>query len=201
MSLQRLLERFDPLDAKPASAAASKIDPSEIEAIRKQAFEDGYASGWEDAKSAETEARQRIDAELERNIQSLAFSYNEAVDRVRGELKNFVSAMIEGFFPALVPELLREHVRAELLRLADEFVEVPLQIVTSSDCADLLRDMLASDFASDIDLVTDPNLAPQQVFVHSPERELEVDLAPLLAAVREQFKAIQQPDEKAINDD
>ena len=49
----------------------------------------------------------------------------------------------------------------------------------------------------EIELVTDPHLAPQQVFVRSRAREVEVDLAPLLGALREQFKAIQQNEEIA----
>lgn len=200
MTLQRLLETFDPLDAKTSSSQPAVLDAAEAEAVRQQAYESGYASGWEDAKAADEDARQRIDAELERNIQGLAFTYNEAVDRVRGELKTFVSALIDTLFPALVPDLLREHVRSELIRLADEFIEVPIEIVTSPDCTDLLRDMLQSDFSMEIELVSDPNLAAKQVFLRSQQREVEVDFAPLLAALREQFKAIQQTEGKVINE-
>ncbi len=197
MTLQKLLETFDPFDVRPSSSKPSVIDPDELEALRKQSFEAGYASGWDDAKAADAEARKRVDAELERNIQGLAFTYSEAVDRVRSELETFVSSLITSFIPDLTPELLREHVRTELIRLADEFVEVPLEIVAAPDCAELLGDMLRSDFSMEVELVTDPHLAPQQVFVRSRTREIEVDLAPLLGALREQFKAIQQNEEIA----
>ena len=146
MTLQKLLETFDPFDAKTTSSKPTVIDPDEIEALRKQSFEAGYASGWDDAKAADAEARKRVDAELERNIQGLAFTYNEAIDRVRSELKTFISSLVTSFIPDLTPELLREHVRAELLRLADEFIEVPLEIVAAPDCADLLEDMLRGGF-------------------------------------------------------
>ncbi len=201
MTLQKVLETFDPIDAKGSPSKPWITNSDEIETLRKQSFEAGYASGWDDAKAAESEARNRVDAELERNIQGLAFTYNEAVDRVRGELKTFVSALITSFIPDLTPELLREHVRAELIRLADEFIEVPLEIVAAPDCAELLGDMLKADFSMQIDLVTDPHLAPQQVFVRSNLREVEIDLAPLLGALREQFKAIHEDNMIELKED
>ena len=120
---------------------------------------------------------------------------------MRGELKTFVSALIEGFFPDLMLELTREHVRAELVRMADAHVEAPLEIVSSPDAVGVLQDMLQNDFALEIELVSDENLAPRQVFVRSRVREIEVDLSPLLAALREQFDAIQKTDNKAVNDE
>ena len=202
MTLGNLLETFDPLKAKTSKSESAILEPAEIEQIRAKTFEAGYASGWEDATSAGDEARNRVEAEFERNIQNLAFTYNEAVDRVRGELKGFVAALIESFFPAIVPDLLREHVRAELIRIADEFVEVPLEIVVSPDCAPLIEDMLQADFAMKITLLTDENLASRQVFIRMAEREVEVDLSPLLSALQEQFKAIQTQyvQKDAIND-
>ena len=202
MTLQRLLETFDPVSLKSAkSGEGAVLDAGQIEAIRQKGYEEGYASGWDDATASETEARRRVDAELERNIQNLAFTYNEAVDRVRGELKTFVSALVEGFFPDLMLDLTREHVRAELVRIADAHVEAPLEIVSSPDAVGVLQDMLQNDFSLEIDLVSDENLAPRQVFVRSRVREIEVDLSPLLTALREQFDAIQKTDNKAVNDE
>lgn len=202
MTLHKLLETFDPAHLRAsASSEPSLLDSTEIEAIRQRGFEEGYASGWEDATASETEARRRIDAELERNIQNLAFTYSEAVERVRAELKTFVAALVDGFFPDLMLDLTREHVRAELVRIADAHVEVPLEIVASTDVVDVLQDMLQNDFSLEIELVSDQNLAPRQVFVRSRLREIEVDLSPLLTALREQFEAIQHLDKKAENDE
>ena len=138
------------------------------------------------------------EAEFERNIQNLAFTYNEAVDRVRGELKTFVGALLNSFLPEMTSDLLREHVRAELLKLADELIDVPIEIVTSPDCAGLIGEMLQSDFSLKVELAEDESLAPSQVFVRVAEREVEVNLAPLLGALKDQFEAVSKP-EKGIN--
>lgn len=197
MTIHNLLETFDTQSGRKTGKKSEPLGAADIEQLKSQAFEAGYASGWEDALKSDTEARQRVEAEFERNIQSIAFTYNEAVDRVRGELKAFVESLIEGFFPALAPELLREHVRSELIRIADDFVEVPLEIVASPDCNPLLSDMLDADFSMEITLVEDASLAERQVFIRIAEREIEIDLSPLVVALKDQFLAIQEnPQEK-----
>lgn len=201
MTLGKLLETFE---SPEQARIRSKLDPAGAELIEKarsEGFEAGYASGWEDARKAETESRHRIEAEFERNIQNLAFTYNEAVDRVRGELKTFVATLIEGFFPAIVPEVMREHVRAELLKIADDIVDVPIQVVASPDCAGFVEQMLASDFALRIELVEDASLAAQQVFIRIAEREIEVNVTPLIEALRAQFEAVSQTSQERIEND
>ena len=104
MTLANILETFDGRESVSASpqGAAETVD---VEKEKSQSFDLGYASGWEDAQKSLTEAQQRIEAEFERNIQNLVFTYSEAVDCVRGELKTFISAIIEGFLPEMVPDL------------------------------------------------------------------------------------------------
>lgn len=194
MTIENLLERFD--SRLSADGGGSAIDPKEIESLRSKAFEEGYASGWEDAQTADSESRKRIEAEFERNIQNLIFTYTEAVDCVRGELKNFVSAIVEGLFPELVPELTREHVRNELLKIADDMLEAPIEIVTASDSKPLLDDLLERDFSIPINLIEDATLAPRQVYIRIAEREIEVNVAPLVEALRTQLNAVADTDQE-----
>lgn len=196
MTLRDLLETFDGTRA----ALPGTLQPPEtedIEAIRTAAYEAGYSSGWEDALKADQDSRRRIEAEFERNIQNLAFTYHEAVDRVRGEMKTFVEALIDGFLPEIMPDMLRAHVRSELLRIADAHAEAPIEIVASPDCRALVAEMLEAEFSLDIRLVEDESLAERQVFVRIAETEVEVNLAPLVTALRAQFGALTKPDQDA----
>ena len=184
MTLQNLLETFEPMATAATRNSSDILGAGDIERIRSQAYEAGYASGWEDAQKADDDGRQRIEAEFERNIQNLVFTYSEAVDCIRGELKGFVEALIEGFFPAITSDLVREHVRGELLKLADELVETPIEIVTSPDGEAILAEMLQGDFPLQVTLVKDPTLASRQVYIRVAEREIEINTAPLLEALR-----------------
>ena len=194
MTLENLLETFDARGQTPV-APTGQTDPNELEGLRSESYDAGYASGWEDALKSDTEARNRVEAEFERNIQNLVFTYTEAVDCIRGEVKNFVSAIIEGFLPEIVPDLTREHLRNELLKVADNMIEAPVEIVTSSDSKPLLEDLLDNEFSLNIALVEDNGLAPRQVFIRIAEREIEVNVDPMIEALRKQFQALAETNE------
>jgi flagellar assembly protein FliH len=189
MTLQNILETFE-TESSASVALSGQPDPKELEAIRAEAFESGYSSGWEDAQKADGAARERVEAEFERNIQNLIFTYSEAVDCVRGELKSFLSAIINGFLPEIVPDLTREHVRNELLKLADDLVEAPVEIVCSPDSKALLEELLHSNAALEIRLIEDGSLAARQVYIRIAEREIEVNVTPLIEALRVQLRAV-----------
>ncbi len=194
MTLENILETFDGRN-RTTGSTPGPVEQVDVEKERSDSFDLGYASGWEDAQKSLTEAQQRIEAEFERNIQNLVFTYSEAVDCVRGELKNFISAIIEGFLPEIVPDLTREHVRNELLKIADDLVEAPVEIVTAPDSKALLEGLLERDFALSIGLVEDAKLAPRQVYIRIAEREIEVNVAPMIEALRSQLHAISASDQ------
>ena len=195
MTLQNLLETFQ-VRAQGDDTSEGAVDPKEAERIRTEGFEAGYASGWEDAQSADKDTRQRIEAEFERNIQNLVFTYSEAVDCIRGELKSFLSAVVEGFLPEIVPDLTREHVRNELLKIADDLIEAPVEIVCSPDSRVLLEELLQGQTPLDIRLVEDASLAARQVYIRIAEREIEVNVAPLNEALRAQLRAVAETDQE-----
>lgn len=195
MTLGNLLETFEASD-HAKKEPSSGVDPAEVEKIRSEAYEAGYASGWEDAKNADSETRTRIEAEFERNIQNLVFTYSEAVDCIRGELKSFVTAILEAFLPELIPDLTKEHVRGELLKIADEMVEAPIEIVTAPDSRPLIEELLEKDFSHSINLIEDETLAPRQVYIRIAEREIEVNVSPLVDALRTQLKAVVETEQE-----
>lgn len=185
MTIGRFLESFD-----GNSITVGPVSTVEPEKIKAAAFEAGYSSGWEDAKDAERNGTQRIEAEFERNIQSLTFTYHEAVDRVRGELSRFLEELVDVLIPALVPELVREHLRAELLNIADPLLEPPVEIVVSPDCRDWVETMLGDDFSLDIAVVEDHELVAHQVYLRTGNCETEVNMAPLISKLKSQLSAL-----------
>lgn len=198
MSLRSLLETFDTDRTSPTSEypAASPDATDALGTARSEGYEAGYASGWEDAQASEAAARVRVAAEFERNIESLAFTYHEAVDLVRAELFGFIDAVIESFLPPLLPCLTREYVRDSLREFGDEALGSPIEIVVSSDSHDLLAGMLSNDFAMELTLIEDATLAPNQVFLRLAAKEVSIDLKPLLDALKAQFDAIKTDKEK-----
>lgn len=196
MSIRGLLETFEATKLADAQASSDTHDPS-VEDVRAAAFEAGYASGWDDARSADDQARKRVQAEFERNVEAISFTYHEAVDRVRGELKNFIDALLTEFLPDILPIALREHIRAELLSISDSQTELSIEIVMAPNCAELVAELMESEFVAGIDLVEDKSLASNQVFVRIAEHEKEINLAPLISELRFQLGAMTDPNFEA----
>lgn len=187
MTRHRFLETFDGLSQ---SSTPREQDTELIDAARAEGFEAGYESGWEDAIASDKTSRIRMAAEFERNIQGLAFTFSEAVAHVRGELRNFLGEIVDTFLPAIAPEALRSHIKAELQQLGEAQMDAPVEIVTSPDCNQTISEMLKSDFSFDVSLVEDTTLSAGQVFVRLGSRELEFDLDPLIEAISVQLRAI-----------
>lgn len=200
MSMKRLLETFDGRPAASTVRLGKEGGPeADLAAVRSEGYEAGYASGWEDAHRSDNEARRRVAAELERNIESLAFTYHEAVDLVRSELFGFIDAVIETFLPSLIPEMTRELVRDTLRQLGEEALHAPVELVSSSDSRGILAELLEEDFSIDLSLVEDDTLAPCQVFVRLAGKESAIDLMPLVVTLKAQFSALQAKELKVTH--
>lgn len=187
MTRHTFLQSFD---QTASDGFETPTDTERLDAERAKAFEAGYASGWEDAIASDKTSRMHLEAEFERNIQNLAFTFAEAVTHVRGELSDLLSAINDQFLPQTAPDVLKAHIRSELLRIGDDLTEVLVEIVASPDCNATVADMLKSDFSLDIELVEDESLSASQVFLRLGKREVEINLEPLIRAVSTQLDAM-----------
>ena len=189
------LESFDGA-ATPGRNTPTALNTSDLERLKTDAYEAGYKCGWDDAIASDDKARDRIEAEFERNIQNLTFTYSEAVDTVRSELKEFIAALIEQFLPSIAPDLLREHIRDQLLSISEAQIEPPLEIVASTDSHGFIEEFLASQGDDRISLIEDRSLASRQVFVRLGDQESKIDFAPIIEDLRNQFAALAASEEK-----
>ncbi len=186
MSRHPFLESFD----GTLESRLRETQEEALEALKSAAYEQGYASGWDDAIASDKTSRLKLEAEFERNIQGLAFTFSDAVTHVREELRELVEALMHQLLPGIAPDLLREHIRSELLKYGDELTDLPVELVASPDCNPTVAQMLKSDFSMDIRIIEDASLAEGQVYLRLGRRELEIDLAPLLRAITLQLQAI-----------
>lgn len=189
MTHHPFLESFD---RSPVEKARDKAIEAAIEAAKTEAYEAGYASGWDDALASGKSARLKLEAEFERNIQSLALTFAEAVTHVRGELVGLLDAITSQFLPETAPSVLREHIKSELLKLGDELTDVPIQVVASDDCAATVTEMIGDEATKNIEVIQDATLADGQVFLRLGQREVEIDLKPLVRAVTGQLQAMNE---------
>lgn len=191
MSFRMLLEEFQlpEISGRVRSMAASPISEAEIEALRSAAYEAGYSSGWEDARKASSEQKNRVDAEFERCIQDLGFTYHEAIAQLRGEVGTLMLAVTEQFIPRILPDLMRATVREEIMKIAETTLHPVVELVASPDTVEIFKDILPAEGQLEIRVLAEPSLGPNQAFLRFEDQEVAVDFEPLLASLKEQLAA------------
>ncbi|MGI9395793.1 MAG: hypothetical protein ACR2OY_14195 [Boseongicola sp.] len=194
MSFRGLLEEFQLPDfaGKARPAAMGPLSDVDIEALRSAAYEVGYSSGWEDAGKAQAEQGKHIDAELERCVQDLSFTFHEAVAQLRGELGTLMLAVSEQFIPEILPDLMRATLQEEILKIAEAALHPDVELVASLDTAKNFENTLPTSGQMELRVIAEPSLGPNQAFLRFQEQEIAVDFGPLLKTLKEQLAAFTQ---------
>lgn len=161
------------------------------ETQRLDAYEHGYAAGWEDAVRNASEESNRIAAGLAAQLQDLSFSYHEArahilagLGPLLGEVATKLLPMVaaEGL-PALVTERIEAAVRAGIDR--------PVQLNVAAADHDRIVALLPRDPGFPLEVKVRDTLAEGQVHLTAGGSETEIDLsgtvAEIQAAIRDFF--------------
>ena len=163
-------EQQHPSETRPAGPS-----PEEVEKIRLEGYEAGYKAGWDDAVQAEESEQNRIGAEFARNLQDLGFTFHEARSHVMNTLEPLLLGMVEKVLPELVSQTIGHSIVEELLPLASEVADTPIEVVIRPSCRPTLEPLLASTTAIPITLVDEPSLAEGQVFLRAGNLEKHLD--------------------------
>ena len=119
------LEVFETSDSLDGPAL---LMPEDIEDIRLNAYERGYRAGWEDGGTqADVDAAARR-AAIERQIESLNFTYHEARGHVLKGLEPLLQAMIDAVLPAAARASVASVALDQLMPLAHAAIDAPITL-------------------------------------------------------------------------
>jgi flagellar assembly protein FliH len=172
--------------------------PEEIKQIRLEGYEEGYQAGWDDAARAEAEDQSRIGAEFARNLQDLGFTFHEARRHVMHALEPLLAGMIEKVLPDLVTRTIGQTIVEELLPLASEVADAPVEIVVSPDSRATLEPLIQDLSSIPFELVEEPSLAEGQVFLRSGRSERHIDLSGTVDRIGSAINDLYELNEKAF---
>lgn len=176
------LEEFSAAPARTSHAseqgahAGISASAENLEKARLTGYEAGYQAGWEDAARSETDEQSRIGAEFARNLQDLGFTFHEARSHVMQALEPLLAGMIEKVLPKLVSETIGQTIIEELLPLASDAADSPIEVVVSPSSRAVLEPMLAASVVP-FTLIEEATLAEGQVFLRSGSMEKHLDLS------------------------
>jgi flagellar assembly protein FliH len=184
------LEVFE-TPSRDGSGNPMVLDPGQVEDIRLQAYENGYAAGWEDAAAAAQHERENLSAEVINNLQRLAFTYHEARNHILRSVQPLLEQVVSVFLPGLAREALAPVILDRLMPLIDQSAEAPVQLLLNPVARPAVEKLLAEAAGMDLSIIEEPTLGEGQVYLRIGDVQERVDidaaLAELLAAVADFF--------------
>ncbi|MGR3661617.1 MAG: flagellar biosynthesis protein [Paracoccaceae bacterium] len=201
MSQLLTLEEFSALQITSVENFTANIDlDSEKiqESLDSVAFEKGYKAGWTDACSAEKADQTRISAEFARNLQDLGFTFHEARNQVLKSLEHFLTELIEKILPKIAHETLGLVIIDEIVPMAEEAANAPLQVVISPLTRPAIEPLLEGFSTIDLELVEETSLSSGQVFLRVGPAEKQIDFSKIFEATSTALAAMYQTNERAL---
>lgn len=183
------LEVFDSeTPPQPGQSETVVLDTMALEEAKLASYEQGYSAGWEDATAAQTDEKNRVSADLARNLQSLSFTYHEARTHVLKAVEPLLREVVGRLLPAIARDSLAPAVLDALMPLAEGLAEAPITLVMNPAARPAVEELLEKATGLPLDLVDEPSLGEGQVYLKLGEAEREVNLdravAEISAAVR-----------------
>ncbi|UWP98244.1 FliH/SctL family protein [Aliiroseovarius crassostreae] len=196
------LQDFDtplsgPQPVNPASSPAANPTAADLEKARLEGYEVGYQAGWDDAIRAGDEDKSQISAEFARNLQDLGFTFHEARSHIMKSLEPLLANMVEKVLPSLVSDTIGHAIVEEILPLAADAADSPMQVVIYPGGRDMLEALLSQNTSVPIELIEEETLAEGQVYIRMGATEKQIDLSGAIHRIGEAISGLYQINEKA----
>ncbi|MFN6925731.1 MAG: flagellar biosynthesis protein [Tabrizicola sp.] len=189
MSMLRL-EVFD-THVAPDGSEQPLVEASVLDEAKVASFEQGYTAGWEDAVAAQAGDQSRIRADLARNLQSLAFTFQDARTHVLQAIRPLILEMTSRVLPEIAREALAPMVVEALMPMAEEIADSPVRLVLNPAVRERVEDIVAQATGLPVEIEEEPSMPEGQVYIRMGTAETKVDLtkvtADISAAVRAFF--------------
>jgi flagellar biosynthesis/type III secretory pathway protein FliH len=170
------LEVFDTVIATDGTLQAM-VEVTAVEEAKVTSFEQGYSAGWDDAVAAQQGDQTRIRADLARNLQSLAFTFQDARSHVLQAIRPLILEMTNRLLPEVAREALAPTVLDALAPLAEELADAPLTLVLNPAVRGQVEDLLMQATGLPMVINEEPSLPEGQVYIRFGTIETKVDLS------------------------
>lgn len=183
--------RLEVFDVAPASDGSLQplVEATVVEEAKVASFEQGYSAGWEDAVAAQQGDQSRIRADLARNLQSLAFTFQDARSHVLQSVRPLILEMVEQLLPEVARQALAPTVVEVLVPMAEELADAPLTLVLNPAVRGEVEDLVTRATGLPMVIEEEPSLPEGQVYIRFGPTETKVDLAQVTADIATAVRA------------
>ena len=114
-------------------------------------------------------------------------------------LEPLLSSMVEKVLPKLISDTLGQAILEELLPLAAEAADTPLQVLVYPKGRETLEEFLSQNNTIPIELIAEESLAEGQVYIRMGHTEKQIDLSGAVHQIGEAISGLYEINERAQN--
>lgn len=184
-----------------AVSTATWMTREQIEEARQAAFEEGYASGWQDSADQLNISRRSADEAFEASLQRLAFTHEEVRAEFMTALQPLIMAMTSAILPTMARLGLPGTVADLIVESAGRALDAPLVLSCHPDDHEALEAKLEGMTLPPLRIVAETALAPGQISLQWPDHECNVDLERILESTRQAVEAFFEARNEESSDD
>lgn len=170
--------RLEVFDTAPAADGSLQplVEATAVEEAKVASFEQGYSAGWDDAVAAQQGDQGRIRADLARNLQSLAFTFQDARSHVLQSIRPLILEMVNRLLPEVARETLAPTVLEAVMPMAEELADAPLTLVLNPAVRGQIEALLTQATGLPMVIEEEPTMPDGQVYIRFGTSETKVDL-------------------------
>lgn len=176
------LETFEIHDAPNH---ASSIQQAEVEELRLNAYEQGYAAGWDDAVTAQNDEVARLRSDLGRNLVEMSLSHRDARRHILGTLEPLLHDMVTKVLPSIAHQTLGQMILDLLRPSAENLADAPVLVKTAPENVDMVERLLTKQTGMPLRVIAEPTLGQGQAYLKLGESEIRLDLDGVIDAIAE----------------
>jgi len=170
-----LLEDFS--DIAPEQVEDDPPPKEDIDALKLEAFQNGYKSGWDDAVKQASQEHKNIGEELSRNLRDARLTYEET----RQEILSYVEDLLKEVFSTLLPSLRPECLTSAAAVALDQLPSTEgISVSLSPDDFEPAKEILSSITENELAFSCEAALASGQARIVCLGGEAAVDVGILI---------------------
>jgi flagellar assembly protein FliH len=168
--------QLDSFDDLQDADTRREMSATELEETRLQAYENGYAAGWEDAINAQEEEIARLRSDLGQNLRDMALTYEDARTHVLQSLQPLLTEMVSKVLPQMAQEALGHIVLESLQPEARTLADAPIRLRAHPDNRAVIEEIVLAQVGFPVAFEAEPSLSRGQVHLIAGPRETRIDL-------------------------
>lgn len=183
--------RLEVFDAAPAPDGTLQplVEVTVVEEAKVASFEQGYSAGWDDAVAAQQGDQGRIRTDLARNLQSLAFTFQDARSHVLQAVRPLILELVNRVLPEVAREALAPTVLEAVMPLAETLADSPLTLVLNPAVRAQVEDLVTQATGLPMRIEAEPSLPEGQVYIRIGSAETKIDLAQVTTDIASAVRA------------